>query len=449
MAEQGNRKWCHWTPEEVAFLKENWQMPLEDLSAKLGRSADSILQRGYKLGLYRRKWTQEEDDYLREAWGSTSIPYIAKKLGRSQNAIMVRVQRLGLAPWLESGDYISFNSLVKALFGHNSYTYQLKSWVEDRGFPIHTKRRGKETYRVVYLDEFWDWAEKHRSFLDFSKMEPLAIGEEPPWVAEQRKKDFHAFRLQRKDPWSQEEDERLKMLLKQQKYGYKELSEMLHRSNGAIQRRCQDLGIKERPVKACSNAKENQWTDETYAILAEGIRHGDSYAAIGARIGKSDKAIRGKVYYDYLTEDADKIRAMMGDGPWGTGAPEPTVKQAINLSRKRTVVKHLLEQLCGVLCYRTQKLKGYDYDQYFQRAMCVKWDDLHGWCTANCEDCDNCTEFVRIRPQYCVRCGATFYERAENRLCQPCRAARRKMAYKKYRHLNRGSKKEKREEETE
>lgn len=40
------------------------------------------------------------------------------------------------------------------------------------------------TFKIIYLDEFWKWAEKNRSFLDFSKMEPLALGKEPGWVNE-------------------------------------------------------------------------------------------------------------------------------------------------------------------------------------------------------------------------------------------------------------------------
>lgn len=387
-----------------------------------------------------KPWAQEEENYLREYWGKTSIPGIAKHLGRSQNAIMVRVQRLGLPPWLENGEFISVNQLYNALFGRNFSTYQLKSWVKDRGLPIHNKRRGKNTYRVVYLDEFWEWAEKHRSFIDFSKMEPLALGAEPEWVAEQRRKDFQSFRLQRKDPWTPVEDARLKMLLQQHKYGYAELSEMLYRSAGAIQRRCTDLGIKERPVKADNHSKEAMWTDKDFSILANGIRHGDSYTQIGKLIGKSEKAIRGKVYFVYLTESADKVRAMMGDHPWGHGAPVPTVKQAVHLSRTRTATKLDLERLCCVLQYRTQQLKGQDYDRYFQRAMCVNWDDILGCCTAGGEDCDSCADFIRIRPQYCVRCGATFFERTENRVCLPCRAARKKSAARKYYRLYGGKK---------
>lgn len=390
-----------------------------------------------------KPWSAEDEQYLQENWGKFSIPAIGKKLGRSVNAVKVRAQRLGLGAVLMGGDYISLNQLLIAVKGTNSGGgYVIKSWVENRGLPVHTKKVVNNSFRVIYLDEFWTWAEKNRSFIDFSKMEPLALGEEPAWVAEQRRKDYKAFAAQRKDPWTPAEDSRLIMLLRLHKYGYAELSEMLQRSAGAIQRRCTDLGIKERPVKADNHSPESKWTDEDFEILADGIRNGDSYTMIGRQIGKSEKAIRGKVYFVYLTESADKVRAMMGDHPWGYGAPVPTVKQAVHLSRTRTDTKAMLEQLAGVLYRRTLELKKVDYDHYFQRAMCMNWDDLHSCCAAGCEDCDACTEFVRIQPQYCVRCGATFYERKENRVCARCRAARKSQAFRKYQRLYGGKRNE-------
>ena len=443
MAEKESKS-GRWTEHELAFLQENFRkLPLEEISEKLGRPVSAINSKMYSLGLYRRIWSKEEKTYLQENYGKYSIPAIAKHLGRSVSSVQNMRTRMGLGASLMNGDYVTLNQLLIAVTGsEHSYSYKMTSWVENRGLPIHTKKVINNIFRVVYLDEFWEWAYQNRSFIDFSKMEPMILGEEPPWVAEQRKKDFQSFYQQRKDPWTPAEDDHLKTLLKQHKYGYKELSEILQRSAGAIQRRCLDLGLKERPVKACSNAKENQWSDDTYAILADGIRRGDSYTAIGKRLDKSEKAIRGKVYYTYLTENADKIRKMLGDGPWGTGSPVPTVKQAIVLSRTRKDTKEQLAQLCGVLQHRMKNLQGQGYDRYFQRAMCVNWDDIHGCCKAGCEDCDSCTEFIRIRPQYCVRCGATFFERSENRVCQSCRAARKKMAYKKYRTLYGGKKKE-------
>ena len=386
-----------------------------------------------KPPLGSKVWKPEEISYLEENWGYVSIPSIAAKLNRTPVAIQNKARRLCLGPALLGGDYITFNQLIKAVTGlSQSYSYHLISWVKNRGLPIHKRKVKNNSFRVVYLDEFWEWAEKNKSFLDFSKMEPLILGEEPEWVKEQRRKDYQAFALQRKDPWTPAEDSKLLNLLKKQKYGYKELSEILCRSAGAIQRRCTDLGTKYRPVKADTHGATAEWKDSDYVILAEGLKNGDSYTAIGNQIGKSEKAIRGKVYNVYLTESADKVRSMLQNGEWGYGAPVPTVKQARNLSGRSAAVKRDLSILAGLLKYRMNEL---GYDPYWQRFMCNNWDDFEG-CTAGCADCDSCAEFSRIKPQYCVRCGGTFYERKENKICSSCRAARKKQAQKKWCALN-------------
>lgn len=375
-----------------------------------------------------RTWTKEEYEYLENHWGNSSIPSIAKKLNKSVNAIKIKAQRLGLGAVLENGDYVTLNQLMKSLTGTSVHTYQQKSWIENRGMPVHYKRVENNTFRVVYIDEFWEWAEKNRSFIDFSKMEPLSLGKEPDWVGGQRKKDFEACSLQRKDPWTPYEDDRLRHLLKQQKYGYSEIATMLCRTEGAIQRRCTNLGIKERPIKADNRGKSAAWTNEMYGVIADGIRNGDHYSAIAQRIGKSEKAVRGKVYTKYLTENADKVREMIGDGKWGDNAPDPTVRQAIHLSHTRSECMAGLTAIAGLLRYRMNSL---GYGEYWQRHMCMKWDDYKG-CMAGCSGCDDCTDFERIKPQYCARCGGTFYERQKNRFCTKCRMARKKNAQRKW-----------------
>ena len=93
---------------------------------------------------------------------------------------MLRARRLGLGAFCDSGDYVTLNQLLIAFNGSNyGYTYKIKSWVENRKMPVHTKTVLNQRVRIVYIDEFWKWAEANRSFLDFSKMEPLALGEEP------------------------------------------------------------------------------------------------------------------------------------------------------------------------------------------------------------------------------------------------------------------------------
>ena len=171
-----------------------------------------------KPPLGSKVWKPEEISYLEENWGYVSIPSIAAKLNRTPVAIQNKARRLCLGPALLGGDYITFNQLIKAVTGlSQSYSYHLISWVKNRGLPIHKRKVKNNSVRVVYLDEFWEWAEKNKSFLDFSKMEPLILGEEPEWVKEQRRKDYQAFALQRKDPWTPAEDSKLLNLLKKQK----------------------------------------------------------------------------------------------------------------------------------------------------------------------------------------------------------------------------------------
>lgn len=380
-----------------------------------------------------KNWTAEDLEWLQENWGSRSIPFIAERLNRSEAAIKVKAARLSLGPALMGGDWVSLNQLAKAMGYENGCGYKVRSWVENRQMPVHMKRVSKNCFRVVYLDEFWAWAEKNRAFLDFSRFEPMALGLEPDWVRDQRRKDRKAFSLQRKDRWTPDDDARLESLLESGRYTYQQMSRELCRSCGAIQRRCADLGLRLRPVRESPHCV---WLDTDFEVLADGIRGGDSYTLIAEAIGKSEKAVRGKVFATYLTENADKVRAMLGRGKWGENAPAPTVRQSMNFYGKRKGVQEAVARLCGLLSWRRNQLAG--WDQYWQRKQCMLWDDAKG-CTAGEHDCDSCVSFRRIRPQYCVRCGETFIERQENKYCPACRQARKKAAQRRWARTHKGA----------
>lgn len=432
------------TPEQFQYIREHYTEESDAQFAKRFKCHESqVATARHRFRLCRprgpkgggRPWSPQEEEYLSENWGRVSVPTMAKKLARTENAVIVRARRMELGAFLDSGDYVTLNQLVIAVTGSKkSYSYKIKSWVENRGLPVHTKKNVACSWRVVYIDEFWMWAEKNRSFIDFSKMEPLALGEEPDWVAEQRKKDFESYAIQRKDAWGADEDSRLKMLLGQHKYSWAEISEMMHRSHGAIARRCLDLGIKDRPVAMELTGKKGTWTLEDFKELADGIRHGDSYTAIGKKVGRSEKCVRSKVYNDYLTENADKVREMLGTGPWGTGAPEMDVRHGVYISRTRQQVRHDLSALVTLL---RKHMNDIGYGPYWQRFMCMKWHDIKG-CAAGCTDCDSCAEFERIKPQYCTRCGATIIRRERENwpYCDRCKVARKKDHQRKWRRLH-------------
>lgn len=191
----------------------------------------------WKMGL-NRNWTKQEEEYLIENWGTFSVATIAKNLGRTENAVVVRKCRLGLGAFLDNGDYITWNQLQIAIGkGKSGNGYKMISWVKNRDFPIHTKKVNNNSFKIVYLDEWWEWAEKNKDLLDFSKFEENILGEEPEWVKEKRKHDFEKSRKYIMTPWTKTEDDKLKYLVSKQKYSYDELSKMLRRTATVCVRR--------------------------------------------------------------------------------------------------------------------------------------------------------------------------------------------------------------------
>jgi hypothetical protein len=375
----------------------------------------------------QRNWTQREYDYLKDNWGTVSVGTICETLNRSKQAIMIKVSRLGLGPFLDSGEYVTFNQMLLAL-GITSYSYKPTSWIKNKGFPVKMKRVGDCRWRVVYLNDFWKWAEKNRGFVDWSKVEKNILGIEPDWVDEIRKADQKRALAVRQTPWTPEEDQYLKSLLKEFKYTYSEIAARMRRTEGAVTRRILTLGLKERPLKADNHIL---WTSDELDKLAELLKHHVSYELMSVELGKSSKAIRGKVFSTYLTENIDKAAALIGKGKWGDGRPELTVKHRLLSGEEKRQVKEDMSRFVGIL--KGLICSHYDSNDYWQREICMKWN---GICTAGETDCDSCTSFERIRPQYCKRCGATFLEREKNTFCAACRDARKKSYQRKYMVVN-------------
>lgn len=236
-------------------------------------------------------WTPEEKAYLEESWGCISISTIAKNLDRSENAVIIKAVKFGLGPFLEAGDYITLNQLFIALRGNQQGSYTLNQWIE-KGLPVKKKRVRNCSFKVIYFDDWWDWAEINRTIIDFSKLEPMILGAEPDWVKDQRRADSEKRQQYKKTPWTPEEDLLLEQLLKSYKYTYRELSVRLQRTEGAIKRRMVDLGIKERPLKMSNH---NPWAGDEVQTLRDLYHKGHTPSTMANYIDRSAQAIRGKI----------------------------------------------------------------------------------------------------------------------------------------------------------
>ena len=105
-----------WTMEEIKFLKDNeGKLTLKQIAEKLGKSASSVSCK--RMSLKRVKtlrvtptikteevptnnhfkvWTKEDEQYLKSNYGVTPVAIIAKKLGRTEDAIKGRAYAFGL-----------------------------------------------------------------------------------------------------------------------------------------------------------------------------------------------------------------------------------------------------------------------------------------------------------------------------------------------------------------
>lgn len=90
-----------WTAEEVKYLKANYEkVPLEDMAAKLGRSAGSVHSKLSVMGLKAPRveftWFAEDIEYLKANYMDMTVRQLAIKLARSEGQIKHVAKQLGL-----------------------------------------------------------------------------------------------------------------------------------------------------------------------------------------------------------------------------------------------------------------------------------------------------------------------------------------------------------------
>lgn len=234
-------------------------------------------------------WTKPETDYLEDSWGTVSISGISNKLGRSINAVKIKAYKLGLRRHLHAGEKVPLHQVICAL-GKAGGTGYFTGQLIRAGCPIKKHKVVNSSFRVVDLNEFWRWAEKHKRLFDFRNFEENALGAEPDWVKQKRAEDVRNFMRPHNCQWSNADDEALKHALLTYRYTYADLSKRLNRTEGAVKRRIHDLGIKQRPIRL-----ENRlWTESETQTLLKLWGRGYSYERIADELGRTALQVRGK-----------------------------------------------------------------------------------------------------------------------------------------------------------
>lgn len=103
-------KFRPWTAAENAMVREQYtELGPAELAKRLNRSVHSIEQKAKLLSVYRRRrWTPQDDQQLRELWGTMSCEAVAKTIKRTPATTHWRARKLGLATGAVHGtEYLS------------------------------------------------------------------------------------------------------------------------------------------------------------------------------------------------------------------------------------------------------------------------------------------------------------------------------------------------------
>lgn len=186
----------NWTEDEYQLLEKLTMIDKKtpkEIADILGRSENAIIikisRRGLKIQTNdKRFWTKEEEILLSDLWGTESFEMIAKKLNRTVSSIKNKAFSLGLGSAIEN----NYNGLtikdISDLLGININTISV-DWI-GLGLKYKVQRITKsKSYRYVEIKDLYEFLEANQNIWDSRNLEKNILGSEPEWLKEKRIKD--------------------------------------------------------------------------------------------------------------------------------------------------------------------------------------------------------------------------------------------------------------------
>lgn len=168
-----------------------------------------------------RRWTQEEIDYLENAIGTFTVQSIARKLGRSFDAVNLKLNRLGLSGFEKSTDMLILNQ-VSLILGVERKTL-LNKWKKN-GLKII--RKGN--YIAVHQDDLIKYMEKNPDHWNATSVTDDSLFMAYTWYKEKRRTD-----TKKQYFWTPDDVSKLKYL-RHNGYSISEIADQMGRSPSSI-----------------------------------------------------------------------------------------------------------------------------------------------------------------------------------------------------------------------
>ncbi|MBQ4583792.1 MAG: hypothetical protein IJA94_02770 [Bacilli bacterium] len=186
-----------WTEEEYVLLEKLTMVDKKtpkEIAKILDRTEDAIIVKINRRGLQiqtndKRYWKPEEETLLADLWGTTSYELLAKELNRSVSSIKNKAFQLGLGAAIEG----NYNGLtikeISTLLNVNINTVNV-AWIS-LGLKCKTQKISNvKSYRYVEIVDLFEFLENNQNLWDSRNLEKNILGLEPQWLVEKRQRDI-------------------------------------------------------------------------------------------------------------------------------------------------------------------------------------------------------------------------------------------------------------------
>ena len=199
-------KWKHWTKEEDDYLCKNWGvLSIEQLAKDLGRSYSGVRYHGYAVlklknthGGKNQRWTEKECDYLKESWGKLKLSSIAKKLNRTENAILHMAYTLNLGEqvnWYTCREIQEMTGIHRASIINLINRYDLDHFRGKTGHKSYQMNEDQIRAMLTKVPHLWNY---YNLTIDLWSTKPQ-------WLKDKIEADKNKSKKTNKR-WSEEED---------------------------------------------------------------------------------------------------------------------------------------------------------------------------------------------------------------------------------------------------
>lgn len=256
----------------------------------------------------KRVWTIEEYNFLKDNWGKLSKKEIAAHLNRSIQSVSLKATRIGLFNYFVYSEEITLNQLHRIIYKANIHSSDVGYIWESYQMPFNRTVPCKEAaYRTIKMSDFLKWFEQNKRVINLYLTEEGCFGvEEPEWLKIKRIADKKAAVYgPHNRKWTSAENAKLIKLVNSQKYGYREISITLKRTEGAIKRQMLKLKLEKRPLR---EGTHNMWKETEIETVRDLWLKGYQSCVIAEYLpGRSALAINGLLErYQYFGEPPRK-----------------------------------------------------------------------------------------------------------------------------------------------